>query len=65
MNRKNITGIALAGVAIGLVAVFASGGGELAVRLVGKAVWYLPYVAVVGAVRAFRAARNTGIPGRR
>ena len=57
MNKMNMVGMVLAGIAATLAALLATGVGESAAACVGKAVWYLPYVAAVGAVRAFRAAR--------
>lgn len=53
MNKssKNIMGLGLIAVTAILACVLASSAGESAVRLVGKAVWYLPYVSLVGAVR--------------
>ena len=57
MNKMNVIGMVLAGIAATLAALLVSGVGEAAAACVGKAVWYLPYVAAVGAVRAFRAAR--------
>ena len=56
MNSRNIIGIALVAVAASLIWGITSSVGESAVRLCGKAVWYLPYVALVGSVRFFRAA---------
>ena len=56
MNRENIIGIMLIAVAAALVALLNSDVGAMAAKCVGKAVWYLPYVAVVGAVRSFRKA---------
>ena len=55
MNSKNIKGIALVGVAVALVCVISSSVGDSAAYLLGKAVWALPYVSLVGAVRFFRA----------
>ena len=53
MNKssKNILGLGLIAVTAILAYVLASSAGESAVGLVGKAVWYLPYVSLVGAVR--------------
>lgn len=51
MNSKNIIGIALVATTVALTLALSSSAGESAVRLVGKAVWYLPYVSLVGAVR--------------
>ena len=56
MNSRNILGITLALVAVALVCVLASSLGDTAAKLVGKAVWYAPYVALVGAVRCLKAA---------
>lgn len=55
-NSKNIIGIALIGLAAATACLLATSAGEPAVRLFGKAAWYLPYVALVGSVRLFRAA---------
>ena len=62
MNRNNIIGIALVAVAAGLIALMTTEVGDLAARCVGKAAWYLPYVAVVGAVRAFRKVGTSVSP---
>lgn len=51
VNSKNVIGLALIVLATSLACVLVSSAGESAVRLVGKAAWYLPYVALVGAVR--------------
>ena len=56
MNNRNIVGITLALIAVALVCVLASSLGDAAARLVGKAVWYAPYVALVGAVRCLKTA---------
>ena len=51
MNRKNIIGITLLAIAATLVWVLASAAGDEAARLLGKAVWYLPYATLVGGIR--------------
>ena len=55
-NRTNLMGLAFIALAAASVALLMTGVGDLAAQCVGKAVWYLPYVAVVGAVRCLRAA---------
>ena len=55
MNNRNIIGIMLIVAAVALACLISSPAGEPATRLLGKALWYLPYVAVVGSVRCFRA----------
>lgn len=55
-NRTNLMGLAFIALAAASVALLMTSVGDIAVRCVGKAVWYLPYVAVVGAVRCLRAA---------
>lgn len=56
MNKNNIVGIALVVVAASLIVLMVTSFGDLATKCVGKAAWYLPYMAVVGAVQAFRKA---------
>lgn len=57
MNRKNIIiGLALVAVAAVLSALAATEAGDLAARFVGKAVWYVPYAALIGALRCFAMA---------
>lgn len=56
MNKKSMVGIALIVVAAVMSCVIVSSAGEVAVRLVGKAVWYFPYVAIVGGVRFLACA---------
>ena len=55
MNNKNIIGIALVAIAAGMVCLITSSAGESAAYLFGKAVWTLPYISLVGAVRFFKA----------
>lgn len=55
-SNRNMIGIALIALAATMVYLLATGVGAEAVRLFGKAVWYLPYASFVGAVRFFRAA---------
>ena len=54
--RANLMGLAFIALAASSVALLMTGVGDMAARCVGKAVWYLPYVAVVGAIRCLRAA---------
>ena len=56
MNNRNIMGFALVGLAVVLAGLIASSAGDAVARLVGRAAWYMPYAALVGAVRYFRAA---------
>ena len=57
MNKNAIIGLMLV-LAAGLLAcVLASSNGGVIEGLVGKAVWYVPYVALVGGVRKLGAAR--------
>lgn len=51
MNSKNIIGIGLVAMTAALALILMTSAGESAVRLVGKAAWYLPYISLVGAVR--------------
>ena len=55
-SNRNMIGIALIGLAATMVYLLITSAGEPAARLFGKAVWYLPYAALVGSVRFFRAA---------
>lgn len=56
MNNRNIMGIALVVLAGATVGLLASSVGATVSGFVGKAAWYLPYAALVGAVRCFRFA---------
>ena len=56
MNSKNIIGIGLVAVSATLVCVLASAIGDGATRLLGKAIWYLPYATLVGGIRFLVAA---------
>ena len=57
MNRnRNMIGIALIALAATMVCLLMTSAGAEATRLFGKAAWYLPYAAVVGSIRFFRAA---------
>jgi len=51
MNRNAVVGIVLVFVAGALACVLAASDGGVAGCLLGKAVWYLPYAALVGGVR--------------
>ena len=55
-SNKSMIGIALIGLAAAMVYLLVTGIGAEAARLLGKAVWYLPYAALVGSIRFFRAA---------
>ena len=55
-TRQVVCGIALIALAAASACLMATSAGEVAARLVGKAVWYLPYVSLVLAVRCLRAA---------
>lgn len=55
-SSKSMIGIALIGLAATMVYLLVTGIGAEAVRLLGKAAWYLPYAALVGSIRFFRAA---------
>jgi len=56
MNRNTVIGLALVLVAGALTYVFAFSGALSG--LFGKAVWYLPYVALVGGIRQLVRARG-------
>ena len=58
MNKMNMIGMVLAGIAATLAALLVSGVGEAAAACVGKAVWYLPYASLVGGVGMLRAPRR-------
>ena len=55
-SNKSMIGIALIGLAAVMVYMLVTGIGAEAARLLGKAAWYLPYAAIVGSIRFFRAA---------
>ena len=55
-SNKSMIGIALIGLSATMVYLLVTGLGAEAMRLFGKAAWYLPYAALVGSVRFFRAA---------
>ena len=55
MNSKNIIGITLVTLAAVVAGCIVSSVGESAARYVGKAVWYVPYILLVGSVRFFAA----------
>ena len=55
-SNKSMIGIALVGIAATMVYLLVTDIGTEAVRLFGKAAWYLPYAALVGSIRFFRAA---------
>ena len=55
-SNKSMIGIALIGLAATMVYLLVTSAGAEAARLFGKAVWYLPYAALVGSIRFFRAA---------
>lgn len=51
MNKNKVIGIGLVIAAATLACAIASSGNGSAGGLVGKAVWYLPYVALVCGIR--------------
>lgn len=51
MNKNAVIGLALVIAAGTLACVLASTEGGLVKSLVGKAVWYAPYVVLVGGIR--------------
>ena len=55
-SNKSMIGIALIGLAATMVYLLMTSAGAEATRLFGKAAWYLPYAALVGSIRFFRAA---------
>ena len=59
MNKNLMTGTALVALAVILAMGVAALRGSALEMLVGKAVWYVPYVALVGGVeRLLRAVRR-------
>lgn len=50
MNKNKIVGFALIVAALALIVVCASLNGASSVNCLGKAVWYLPYAALVGGI---------------
>ena len=58
MNKKSvIIAAACTAVAVALVAHLASAEATLLTKILGKAAWFLPYAALVAAVRELRLAR--------
>jgi len=57
MDKNKIIGIGLVIAAAALACAIASSDGGAAGGLIGKAVWYLPYVALVGGVRCLARVR--------
>ena len=55
MNNRDIIGISLVGITAVTAFLITEPVGDAAVQLLGKAVWYLPYVLLLGAVRCFKA----------
>ena len=55
-SSRSMIGIALIGLSATMVYLLATSAGDAATRLFGKAAWYLPYAALVGSVRFFRAS---------
>ena len=55
-SNKSMIGVALIGLAATMVYLLFTGIGSEAVRLFGKAAWYLPYAIFVGSIRFFRAS---------
>jgi len=62
MNKNKVIGLVLVASAAALACVIASSNGGVAEGLVGKAVWYLPYLAFVGGIRKLdrNVARGNG-----
>ena len=61
MKKNMVLGMAFVAMAAGLSAWVLTLGGSALEMLVGKAVWYVPYVALVAGVDQFlRAFRNRG-----
>jgi len=58
MNENAVIGILLVLVAGVLAYVLAASEGGLVESLVGKAVWYLPYAALVGGLRKLSRVRR-------
>jgi len=58
MNRNAVVGIGLVVVAVVAAGVLAASQGGAVEGLLGKSLWYLPYVAAVGGVRKLVRARN-------
>ena len=70
MNRNMVLGLAFVALAAALAVWVATLHGGMLEMLVGKAVWYVPYVALVAGVdqliRAFRSRDTRGrVLGRR
>ena len=51
MNKNAYIGFALLAAAAAIACLIPTYAGSVAARLVGKAVWYLPYAALVGGFR--------------
>jgi len=51
MKKNKVVGLALIASAAALVCVIIAVDGGVAKGLVGEAIWYLPYVVLVGGVR--------------
>lgn len=56
MNKNTLIGLALVVLSVALIGVISTSAGDTAARLVGKAVWYLPYASLIGGVRFLAAA---------
>ena len=54
MNKKNIIGVTLIAMTGVLIALACSAAGDPLQRLIGKAVWYLPYATLVSGVGLLR-----------
>lgn len=54
MNKNIIIAVALVTVALASGIVLCTAPEFALSRLLGKAAWYVPYAAIVGAVKAFR-----------
>ncbi len=56
INRNVVIGSALFAAAVTGLVLATGSTGDYAARFVGKAVWYAPYAALVGALRFFAHA---------
>lgn len=57
MKKQSKVGLMFIGLACALIALVCSSLGESAALLVGKAIWYLPYVSFVVGVRLLVVSR--------
>ena len=58
MNKNKLIGLAFVAVSVALVGVISTSVGDAAARFVGKAVWYLPYAALIGGIRFLTMVRS-------